>query len=514
MSALAHLKEPVISRRICEILPTRELIEVRGDPNTEVRGVTNHSKKVEKGCVFVAVPGTREDGAAYAQEACHRGAAVVVAESPLGVNAVEVIVKNARRAQALMAEAFYNYPSSRLVMAGITGTNGKSSTAVLLKAMLDAGGVTSGLLGTIFYDVVAERRDAPLTTPDSIELRRLLAEMRHHGATHCVMEVSSHAIALDRVYGVNFAAAVFTSFSGKEHTDFHGSDEAYLEQKMRLFESLGRDSCAVLNWDDPTVRGAEQRTTAGRKLRYGFSPDADVRVLRRQCSLDGTVIELMLPGGERVEIRSRLLGGFVAYNVAAAAAAAIAFGLPLEVIKRGAESVACVPGRMERVTTTEPFTVLVDFAHNCGALETVMRTLREDLRVKRLIAVFGCGGDRDPRKRAPMGRVAERYADFTILTADNSRTEPTEGILKQIASGFEDPSHYEIEPDRRTAICRAVNLAAEVEDTVVLLAGKGHESYHLIGGQRLIFDDRVVAREAVGSWRLEHERRRNVDRGR
>lgn len=478
--------------RLSELLEDVPVKSVRGKTEIEISGITNHSKNVEEGALFVAICGTKEDGRAYVREAVQNGAVAVVSESPIGVDAVEVVVENARQAQALIARAFFGYPNSRLRIVGITGTNGKTSSAILLHSIVKASGHSSGLIGTVYYELVDKRMRAGLTTPDSIELYGLLAKIVERGGEYCVMEVSSHSLDLDRVEGIDFSVGVFTGFSPREHTDYHGSDRAYLEAKLRLFERLSPEAGAVLNWDNEWVREAEGRTCA-EKMRFGTSEECEVRICEMRCTFEGTELELETPGGW-LSIRSKLLGEFAGWNLACACASALSLGFSLESIKSGAEAVERIAGRMEKIESDAPFLCIVDYAHNEEALKNLLRTVRT-MGAERIIVTFGAGGDRDPRKRTPMGKIACKLADYTILTADNSRSESTEKIIAQIARGFTSREKYETEPDRRKAIARALSLATP--GTCVVIAGKGHEDYQLIRDKRFDFNDREVAREVL-----------------
>jgi UDP-N-acetylmuramoyl-L-alanyl-D-glutamate--2,6-diaminopimelate ligase len=481
-------------------VPEREVLGVL--PAT-VRGLTDDSRKVGTGDCFVAVRGARVDGRRFIPQALERGARAVVAEppDPLPGNAVgRILVPDSRRALPWLADAYFGHPSRALTVVGITGTNGKTTTSYLCEALLRARGLATGVVGTIQYVVRGQVRDAGQTTPEAIELQGLLAEMVTAGVGGVAMEVSSHAIALHRVDAVAFDVAVFTNLT-QDHLDFHGTMAEYATTKRRLFAELlpagGKPGAtAVLNADDPA--GAEWAATLpGRVLTFGLGPRCAVRALERESGLGGIRLVAATPAGT-VRITSPLIGEHNVMNLLGAVGVGVALGLDAATIGAAHAAVARVPGRFEQVEAGQDFLVVVDYAHTPDALERVLETARR-LTPGRLAVVFGAGGDRDRTKRPIMGRIAARLADRAWLTSDNPRSEDPPAIIEEIAAGVVSPPRDGVakEPDRRAAIRAAVEWA-RAGDTVVI-AGKGHETYQIVGHEVLPFDDRVVAREAVTS---------------
>ncbi len=470
-----------------------------GAPDRIVTAVAYDSRRVTPGAVFFALRGLKADGAAFAQQAAARGAALVVAETaaPADAGVPWVQVPDARLALALAADRFYDHPSRQMPVIGVTGTNGKTTTAYLLGAVLDAAGLTAGIMGTVSYRVGREEREAARTTPEAPDVQHLLAEMREHGCRSAVMEVSSHALALRRVDGMRFAAGIFTNLT-RDHLDFHADMEAYFAAKRRLFEMLPRDAPGVINADDP--RAAALSAVCGRTVTYGITHPADVAPGPLDVSLAGLALDVRTPAGS-LTIRSRLVGRPNVYNILAAAAAAVALDVPLDAIAEGVHALPGVPGRFEIVSTpADAVTVVVDYAHTDDALRNLLETARPLAR-RRLITVFGCGGDRDRTKRPLMGMVAARLSDVVLITSDNPRSEEPERILEEIRRGIPAKAaggratDVRSIVDRAEAIDRAVALAEP--DDVILIAGKGHEKYQQIGDRVLPFDDGAVARTAL-----------------
>lgn len=467
----------------------------------EVSAIVYDSRRAVPGSVFVALRGLKADGSGFARQAIERGAVAVVADvaRPEDTQGLWLVVSDARLALARLADEFYGHPSRRMPVVGITGTNGKTTTAYLLASILDAAGLPAGLLGTVTYRVGGEDREASRTTPEAPDVQRLLAEMLSRGSRSAVMEVSSHALALKRVDGMRFAAAVFTNLT-RDHLDFHPDMEAYFLAKRRLFEMLPSDAAAVINLDDP--RGASLLDVGGRPITYAITKPADVRPQGLDLSLAGLTFELQTPRGS-VPIRSALVGRPNAYNILAASATAVALGLPLEAVRAGIAALPGVPGRFEVVSEpADDVTVVVDYAHTDDALRNLLETARP-LSLRRLITVFGCGGDRDRTKRPLMGMVAARLSDVVVVTADNPRSEDPQRIIDEVMRGIPAGSQSAAgrTPDVRTivdraeAIDRAVTLAEPGD--VVLIAGKGHEKYQQIGDRVLPFDDGAVARMSL-----------------
>jgi UDP-N-acetylmuramoyl-L-alanyl-D-glutamate--2,6-diaminopimelate ligase len=465
-----------------------------------ISAIAYDSRRVVPGALFVALKGLKADGVAFASQALERGAGVIVAESarPPGVDVPWIAVRDARLALALLSDRFFDHPSGRMPVIGVTGTNGKTTSAYLLAAMLDAGGRRAGMLGTVAYRIGGEDREASRTTPEAPDVQQLLSAMLRAGDRSAIMEVSSHALSLKRVDGMQFAAAIFSNLT-RDHLDFHEDMEAYFAAKRRLFEMLPRDAPAVINLDDP--RGASLVAISGRPVTYAINAAADVTPGPVQMTLGGLHFAIRTPKGE-LDIRSKLVGRPNVYNLLAATATAVALDVPLDAIERGVADLAGVPGRFELVSSPgDAVTVVVDYAHTDDALRNLLETARP-LSERRLITVFGCGGDRDRSKRPLMGMVAARLSDVVIITSDNPRTEDPKRIIEEIERGIPAGSQTSRTPvvesvlDRAAAIERAVTMAGAGD--VVLIAGKGHEKYQQIGDRVLPFDDGEVARTALG----------------
>jgi len=435
----------------------------------EIGDLAYDARAAGPGALFFCVPGSRADGHDFATQAVESGAVAVVVERPLELDVPQLVVPDARRAMAPVADEFFGHPSEELEVAGVTGTNGKTTTSFLLYSILAAAGRRPGLLGTIESRVGGERRPSIRTTPEAIDVQRALREMLDAGDRSCAMEATSHGSELGRLDRVRFAALVFTNLS-QDHLDFHGTMERYFEAKRRLFTET--EPPAAINVGDEWGRKlAADRPDA---LTFGFDPDAQVG----PAALEG--IEL------------RLRGRFNAENALGALAASRLLGIDDEAIVRGLEAVRGVPGRFEPVAEGQPFEVIVDYSHKPDALESVLRTARE-LADGRVICVFGCGGDRDRGKRPLMGRIASELADLAIVTSDNPRSEDPAAIIDEILGGV--VRDVEVEPDRAVAIERALSEAAEGD--VVVIAGKGHEQGQEFADRTIPFDDREVARDVL-----------------
>jgi UDP-N-acetylmuramoyl-L-alanyl-D-glutamate--2,6-diaminopimelate ligase len=461
----------------------------QADP--EITGLEYDSRRIEPGYLFFAITGYQQDGRKFIPQALTRGAAAVVSQFPEEAGAAALVkVANVRQAMALMSASYLGFPAEGMMTAAITGTAGKTTTSYLLRSILMSAGLKTGLVGTIRYLIGGEVFQAPNTTPESLDLQRLLYRMSQSGVQAAVMEASSHGIELDRVAGIPFKAAVFTNFS-QDHLDFHGSMEDYFRAKKKLFENLGQSAWAVANIDDP--KGGEILKAAGsRRLSFGLNDRADIRAVIKKAGMSGSSFDLILPGGS-IRVDLKLVGEHNVYNALAAAGAALALDISIEAVKRGLESVDSVDGRMERVDEGQDFMVLVDYAHTPEELERLMSAVR-GLGPRRIIAVFGCGGDRDRTKRPLMGRAAARGSDLAIVTSDNPRTEQPQAIINDILPGMKGSKHLVI-ADRREAIRKAVELAGPGE--AVVIAGKGHEDYQIIGTEKIHFDDREEARTAI-----------------
>ncbi|MBM3771061.1 MAG: UDP-N-acetylmuramoyl-L-alanyl-D-glutamate--2,6-diaminopimelate ligase [Acidimicrobiia bacterium] len=491
-----------------ERLVARRLVVATSAPATgsageNMTGVTHDSRRVERGHVFVALRGQRTDGSDFARQALERGALCVVSEqaAPADLGARWVQVSDGRLALALLADAFARHPSGDMMVVGITGTNGKTTTAHLVASILDAAGLPCGLLGTVGYRIGTEVREATHTTPEAPDVQALLRDMVDRGCRACVMEVSSHALALRRVDGIHLSAGVFTNLT-RDHLDFHGDMESYFEAKQRLFEMLPPGAPGLINADDP--RAAALVAMCARPVTYGMHRPADVTAGPVTFSLDGLTFDIRTPRGT-LRARSSLVGRPNVSNILAAAATGTALEFPGEAIERGITSLEGVPGRFEVVSApTDGVTVVVDYAHTDDALRNVLETARP-LTKGRLITVFGCGGDRDRTKRPLMGAVAGRLSDLILITSDNPRSEDPARIIEEIQRGITPDTRRDASQrflailDRRAAIARAIELARPGD--VVLIAGKGHEKYQVIGDRVLPFDDVAVAREALACRR-------------
>ena len=464
-----------------------------------VTGIAYDSRGVSRGQVFVALKGLRADGTTYAQQAIERGAAAVVSEqeAPGGVRVPWTVVEDARLALAVLSTTFYRDPSSEMQVVGITGTNGKTTTAYLVASIFEATRTRCGILGTVGYRIGDEIREATRTTPEAPDVQALLREMVDRGCGACAMEVSSHALALRRVDGTTFAAGVFTNLT-RDHLDFHADMDGYFRAKRRLFEMLPRDAPSLLNVDDP--RGAALVDVGGRPVTYAISRPADVTPGPLSFSLAGLEFDVRTPRGA-VRVRSKLVGRPNVYNILAAVSTATVLDLPFDAIEKGIGALEGVPGRFQVVSgAKDEVTVVVDYAHTDDALKNLLETARPLAR-GRLITVFGCGGDRDRTKRPLMGAVAERLSDLVVVTSDNPRSEDPARIIEEVRRGISKDGAQRVLAivDRREAIGKAVALAKPRD--VVLVAGKGHEKYQVIGARTLPFDDVAVAREALAKRR-------------
>jgi UDP-N-acetylmuramoyl-L-alanyl-D-glutamate--2,6-diaminopimelate ligase len=469
-----------------------------------VTAVVYDSRRATPGSVFVALRGLKADGTEFVSQAIDRGALAIVSETarPSGIATPWLVVSDARLALALLADRVYDSPSRKMPVVGVTGTNGKTTTAYLLASMFDAAGMKAGLLGTVTYRLGAEEREASRTTPEAPDVQRLLHEMLQQGCRAAVMEVSSHALALKRVDGMRFAAGIFTNLT-RDHLDFHEDMEQYFLAKRRLFELLPDEAPGVINIDDP--RGPSLVETCQRPITFGISKPADVTPGPLEITLAGLTFDIRTPRGT-IKISSTLVGRPNVYNILAAAATATALDVPLDAIGDGVRKLPGVPGRFEVVSSPEDdVTVVVDYAHTDDALRNLLETARP-LSPKRLVTVFGCGGDRDRTKRPLMGMVAERLSDVVVITSDNPRSEDPQRIIDEIKRGIPASSQSTgRSPDIRSVVDRreAIELAVDVSESgdVVLIAGKGHEKYQQIGDRVLPFDDGEVARAALARRR-------------
>lgn len=474
------------------------------DAHASATAVTYDSREAVPGSVFVALRGLREDGTAFARDAIARGAIAVVAETPApsGTSVSWLTVADARLALAALSASFYRNPSEKLALIGITGTNGKTTTSYVLQSIFEAAGIRCGRLGTVGYRIGNREIEAARTTPEAPELQRMLRDMVSQGSGGCIMEVSSHALALRRTDYLHFAAAIFTNLT-RDHLDFHRDMEDYFVAKRRLFEQLPPEGFGIANLDDP--RGASFAAVAPKSVTYAIDAAADVRSGPLSFSLEGLQFEVRTSRGP-LQIRSALVGRPNAYNILASVATAMALDLPFDAIEKGVTALAHVPGRFQLVSGAgDDVRVVVDYAHTDDALRNLLETARP-LAAGRVITVFGCGGDRDRTKRPLMGAVAARLSDVVVVTSDNPRSESPEQIIEEIKRGIVMPADrmqgrsprgpaLVAIADRKAAIERAVHDARPGD--LVLIAGKGHEKYQVIGDRVLPFDDVEVAKSAL-----------------
>ncbi|HEY3203650.1 MAG TPA: UDP-N-acetylmuramoyl-L-alanyl-D-glutamate--2,6-diaminopimelate ligase [Thermoanaerobaculia bacterium] len=477
---------------LAAVLPGAEITRAAEDP--EVARIANDSRRVRPGDLFVAIRGEKADGLEHVSDALARGAVAVVCDrpAPVGIRVPWIRVPEPRRALALLAAQLAGHPAERLVLAGVTGTNGKTTTTSLLEAILKRRYGKAGFIGTTAYRTPRRQIEAERTTPEATLIQDLLAEMVADGAVAAAMEVSSHALSLDRVEGCRFDVVVFTNLT-RDHLDFHGDMEGYYAAKKRLFDLRKPGAFGIVNADDPYGRRLLSEAVPPLRRFSASGGEGDFRAESVHCDISGTAFEVVGATG-RFSIASPLPGRFNVANLLAAAAAGICLGAaPLEIAAALAD-VAVVPGRLEPVEVGQPYRILVDYAHTPDALERLLLAVRE-LTEKKIILVFGCGGDRDPGKRRPMGEIAGRLADIAIATSDNPRSESPEAILKEVEAGLaaSGATKYLKFVDRREAIRQAIELANP--GTIVVIAGKGHESTQIIGSLEVPFDDRRVAAE-------------------
>lgn len=476
---------------------------LRGNPEAELTGLVCDSREVQPGVGFVALRGEKRDGLAYVREAVNRGASAIIVDREPETEvqpAALAMVSDAVRALPVLAARFWNHPSRRMNVIGVTGTNGKTTTAFLLRHILEAGREKVGLLGTILNSRPGRTEKSDLTTLDAPRLQRWLWEMAEEQCRSCVMEVSSHSLVQGRVDEIHFAAAILTNLT-RDHLDYHKTPEAYREAKALLFRRLASNAVACINRDDPNWKYFADRAT-GRVVTYGLE-GGDVTAVVEHTSLSGSRFTVRFPRGVEIVVRSPYLGRHNVQNSLAAAACLYSMGYDADVIQAGLEARRPIPGRLEEVSLHQPFRVFVDYAHTPHAMEQVLGALRWHTPGK-LWVVFGCGGDRDRGKRPLMGAIAGELAHHVILTSDNPRSEEPEAILEEIKRGVSNRDAVKVIPDRAQAIEEAIRHA-KPGDTV-LIAGKGHEDYQILKDRVIPFDDREVAVQALKK-RLHSPRR-------
>ncbi|MDR7236189.1 UDP-N-acetylmuramoyl-L-alanyl-D-glutamate--2,6-diaminopimelate ligase [Neobacillus drentensis] len=471
------------------------LIPFKGE-DLEITSIENDNRKVQNGSLFICIKGYTVDGHDFAEAAVKNGAAAILAERPIALDVPVILVKDTTRAMAVLADTFYGQPTKKLHLIGITGTNGKTTTSHLIeKIMVDAGQRT-GLIGTMYTKIAEETIETKNTTPESLTLQKTFQQMVDRGVETAVMEVSSHALDLGRVHGCDFDVAVFTNLT-QDHLDYHKTMDEYKRAKSLLFAQLGNTfnhqnpKFAILNADDQASE-MYSRATAAHIVTYGIDMKADIQAKDIQMTSSGTSFNLIIET-EIYPVQMQLIGKFSVYNVLASIAASLVSGIEINQIIKSIESVEGVSGRFELVNAGQDFTVIVDYAHTPDSLENVLKTIQH-IAKKKVFVIVGCGGDRDRTKRPLMAQIACKWATDPILTSDNPRSEDPLAILKEMEAGVKG-GKYKIIPDRKEAINTAIQQASK--DDVVLIAGKGHETYQIIGNLVHDFDDRLVAREAI-----------------
>lgn len=488
----------MIEKEVRPGMRLKELLRLSGsralitDPNPPIMRITTDSRDATDGTLFIAVEGYKESGSGYIGDAVRKGAVAVVTEKehisadtvPPGVAVCRT--DNARRAVLLISRAFYSFPSNDLTLVGVTGTNGKTTVTYLLERILEEAGMSTGVIGTVSYRYGKVMKKADNTTPDPIVIQSLMDRMRAGGTSHLVMEVSSHALAMERVLPGDFDVAVFTNLS-QDHLDFHRTMEEYFGAKSKLFTGLSCDAAAVINTDDEYGRRLV-RMSKGKVVTCGTGPQAAIRGKVDYLSLSGSGFSI-----NGIPFKTRLIGMHNIYNIIAAAAAAKCLRIDTDTVCRAVNRFENVPGRFERVGEGTGIHVFVDYAHTPDALQKLLDAAGA-LKTGRIITVFGCGGDRDRTKRPLMGRVVEQGSDIAIVTSDNPRTEDPLAVIDDIKAGLAGENHIVV-PDRKNAIYRAVKMA--MPEDIVLIAGKGHEDYQILGQETIHFDDREIAMEAL-----------------
>ncbi|MBU1486447.1 UDP-N-acetylmuramoyl-L-alanyl-D-glutamate--2,6-diaminopimelate ligase [bacterium] len=468
--------------KLSRLISCLEEKEVSGSLEVQVKGIASDSRKVRPGYLFISIKGFESNGHRFIEKAVRGGASCLIVEEEVKSSLPVVRVPNSRRAAGLLAARFYGYPAKRLRLIGITGTNGKTTTTYLIESILKEAGLKVGRLSTTEYRIGEKIFKAAHTTPDAVLLQRLFAYALAKGVTHLVMEVSSHALSLERIAGCDFAYGVFTNLS-HDHLDFHKNMEDYFSSKLRLFDGSVLVEKAIINIDDPYGRRIAEKTKA-KVIPYQLSIiNYQLSIVNCQLSIEGVPVHLKLPGRHNL------------YNALAASMVALGEGIEPQAIKDGLETIEFVPGRFQLVSCGQPFKVVVDYAHTPEALKNVLSLCRE-LKPKRIITLFGCGGDRDRKKRPIMGKLASQMSDLVIITSDNPRSEEPGDIIKEIEEGIKDKRSCLVIVDRKKAIAKALSLAKE--DDLVLIAGKGHEDYQILKDRTIPFDDRKIAKEILG----------------
>ncbi|MCX7856790.1 MAG: UDP-N-acetylmuramoyl-L-alanyl-D-glutamate--2,6-diaminopimelate ligase [Deltaproteobacteria bacterium] len=484
----------MIEMNLRELLKNVDIKEMKGSDNVRVKGISKDSREVSDGYLFFMTKKNR----IYLQEVKNKGVKVVITDIDEDLSSVPCVVKvpDVEKVMGQIASTFYGEPSKDIFITGITGTNGKTTTCFLIDSILQTAGTKQAIIGTIFYRYNGYVIKAENTTPGAIELQRILRQMKDAGVTHLTMEVSSHSLEQKRVEGVNFDICIFTNLS-HDHLDYHGEFSAYRNAKALLFQyylekSSKPEKTAILNGDDPNVSYMIPESKNVKIFYYGFTNEYHAKLVRYNQNIDGMEIEFSL-FGEKIKLKSRLIGNFNIYNILAASLACKIMGMEPDLIKKGIENFHGVPGRLERVINQKGYQIFIDYAHTPDALKNVLNVL-SDLKRGRLLVVFGCGGDRDRQKRPVMGRIASTLADFSIITSDNPRSEDPNQIIEEIKKGIVG-ENYKVVIDRKEAIYEAIKMMNS--DDILLIAGKGHEDYQIIGGKIIRFNDREVAEEIL-----------------
>lgn len=455
----------------------------------EINEIQYDSRKIQKGDLFVAVRGYKTDGHKYLQQVYDQGAAAaVVEEVNPHIGIPQIVVKDSRAAMAALAYTYFEKQLQKIDLVGITGTNGKTTCSYLIHSVLEAAGISCGLAGTIHYIIGKNKVEAWNTTPEAIDLFGMLALMQQSGNKACVLEVSSHALALNRVKGLQFKAAVFTNLS-RDHMDFHKDMDTYFLEKCKIFSQLSPNGYAVINSDDPYGRKIKRD---GNRFTFGTSPQADIHAENWLTDVSGTQLDVSTPQGS-ISINSSLVGAFNVLNILSVVATGLALNISLKDIQQGIDNLKSVPGRLEKYPLKNGAMAIIDYAHTPDALEKALKTVRKITQHK-LIVLFGCGGDRDKGKRPQMGQVAQELADIVYVTDDNPRTEDSTTIIKDIMAGMDQDENVKVISNRREAIITAIKNS--MEGDIILIAGKGHETYQIIGTIKHDFNEAIIIREA------------------
>ncbi|MFC1541370.1 UDP-N-acetylmuramoyl-L-alanyl-D-glutamate--2,6-diaminopimelate ligase [Candidatus Latescibacterota bacterium] len=485
--------------KLSNLVDGYEIIEMMGDMSSEIVSIEYDSRKVKKGSLFVAVQGFTYNGNSYIGDVVRKGAAGIVTDIPdTRADVATIIVVDARKAMAVIADRFFGSPQNSLVMAAVTGTNGKTTVSYMVKSIFEASGIRCGIIGTIGHVIGGDTIESLNTTPESVDIHSMLSKINEASQHACVMEVSSHALALSRVHGIQFRAAAFTNIS-RDHLDFHGDFKEYLEAKSILFTTLSGDSTAVVNLDDSHADYIINVSRGSKIITFGFNNRCEIHPVSYELGTRGSDIVLSTPAGQ-MKLQLPIPGKFNISNAMAAVGLGLACGLQIDEIVNGLESMKPVRGRYENIDEGQDFSVIIDYAHTPDALENILSSVRE-ITKGRLISVFGCGGDRDRGKRPEMGAISTRLADYSIITSDNPRTENPEDIIDDIIKGAMEKAEYIAIPDRESGISEAVNMV-QAGDSIVI-AGKGHEDYQIIGTEKRHFDDAEIVRRLI---RAKHGR--------